>query len=198
VRDGPLDLALMQEWIGGLLQTSGEDLFRMKGVLHVAHARERFVFHAVHMVVEHAFEDPWDDAEPRHSKLVFIGKNLDAAALAASFNACLATEDNMRRKKEALRFDVGDEVACNIGGDEWADGVVVAHNYRDEHMAPGQVAPYQIQLDEDGGLIWAPSDCGSVIRARARRSQRLQATRASADDAMDVDGAHAHTHGFMS
>ena len=38
---------------------------------------------------------------------------------------------------------------------EWVQGVVVAQMYRDDTMPQGMVAPYQIQLDEDGCLIWA-------------------------------------------
>ena len=52
--------------------------------------------------------------EPRESKLVFIGKGLDAKALAASFNMCLATEVNLKRKAEALRFAVGDQVSSDL------------------------------------------------------------------------------------
>ena len=39
--------AQVQRWISGLLERDGSDIFRMKGVLDVAHAKERFVFHAV-------------------------------------------------------------------------------------------------------------------------------------------------------
>ena len=45
-----------------------------------------------------------------------------------------------------------------------APGTVVAHNYHDDTMPPGLVAPYQVRLDEDGGLIWAPSDDNDCIR----------------------------------
>ena len=45
--------------------------------------------------------------------------------------------------------------------------------YREEGMAPGAVAPYQIKL-EGGELIYAHEDEGCHIRAPARRSSRLQ------------------------
>ena len=32
-----LDLALVEDWIGELLQTKGADIYRMKGVLNVKH-----------------------------------------------------------------------------------------------------------------------------------------------------------------
>lgn len=47
VKKGELDLTLTQEWIGGLLNEQGEDIYRMKGVLNIAHAKQRFVFQAV-------------------------------------------------------------------------------------------------------------------------------------------------------
>ena len=52
VQLGELDLELVQSWIGELLEKRGEDIFRMKGVLAIAHAEQRFIFHAVHMVME--------------------------------------------------------------------------------------------------------------------------------------------------
>ncbi|EOD27022.1 hypothetical protein EMIHUDRAFT_54553, partial [Emiliania huxleyi CCMP1516] len=86
----PLDLAAIEDWIGGMLKTQGADIYRMKGVLHIAHAEQRFVYHAVHMIFNGDFTEPWEEDEPRESKLVFIGKNLDAAELKARFEACLA------------------------------------------------------------------------------------------------------------
>ena len=42
----------------------------------------------------------WEELEPRVSKLVFIGKNLDHAALRKSFAECLASPENLRRSAE--------------------------------------------------------------------------------------------------
>ena len=67
VRSGSLDLHLVEEWIGGLLESRGADIFRMKGVLAIAHAEERYVFHAVHMVMDGNFEDAWAAGE--HSRI---------------------------------------------------------------------------------------------------------------------------------
>ena len=49
-QDGEIDLALIEDWIGVLLRKQGADLYRMKGVLHIAHATKKFVYHAVHMI----------------------------------------------------------------------------------------------------------------------------------------------------
>jgi len=167
VQQGALDLALLQSWISQLLEERGGDMYRMKGVLHIAHAEQRFVYHAVHMIFSGSFDEPWGDDEPRESKMVFIGKNLDGEELAASFNDCLATRGNMKVKEEALRFAVGEQVECRTGADTWSRGEVLARNYRDESMPPGMVSPYQVELS-GGHLIWAPADCDSVIRSVKR------------------------------
>ena len=48
---GDLDLELVQSWLSELLQERGADMYRMKGVLSVAHAKQRFVYHAVHLPI---------------------------------------------------------------------------------------------------------------------------------------------------
>ena len=111
----------------------------MKGVLSIAHAPCRFVYHAVHMIFNGHFDEAWGEGEARESKMVFIGKNLDAQALAQSFNRCLATPENLQRKLNALRFAVGDEVECKTGCHEWSAGKVVGLMYRDEQMPHGMV-----------------------------------------------------------
>ena len=84
----------------------------MKGVLAVAHAKQRFVYHAVHMTFSGGFEEEWAEGEPRESKLVFIGRRLSPTGVANAFNSCLATPANLERKVEALRFAVGDAVVA--------------------------------------------------------------------------------------
>ena len=79
------------------------------------------------------------------------GKNLDHAALKAAFAQCAFTPEMKQKKLKALRFGLNDTVECKTG-QGWAKGTVVAHMYRDEHMPPGMVAPYQVKLDS-GDLI---------------------------------------------
>jgi len=162
-QDGDLDLDMVQGWISELLNDKGADIFRMKGVLSIKHAEQRFVYQAVHMIFNGNFTDPWEADEKRESKLVFIGKNLDHAALRAKMAECAATDEALEAKKAKLRFKVGDKVECNTGGGKWSVGSIVAHLYRDEYMPPGMVAPYQVRLDS-GDLIYAPEDINEVIR----------------------------------
>ena len=88
-RAGELDLDKANAWIGQLLQQKGADIFRMKGILAMAGAPQKFLFQGVHMIFTGEFvDDRWGDA-PRINRLVFIGKHLDRAELTASFEACL-------------------------------------------------------------------------------------------------------------
>ena len=169
-QDGEIDLALIEDWIGVLLRKQGADLYRMKGVLHIAHATKKFVYHAVHMIFNGDFED-WDEGEPKSNKLVFIGKNLDSAVLRAAFAECLATPENLEKKLQALRFKVGDRVECHMGGGDYRAGAVTRLMWRDPEMEQGQVCPYGVLLDS-GSTTWAPADVDEVIRAEGPKGQK--------------------------
>ena len=164
--EGELDLDAVQAWISELLQTQGANIFRMKGVLCIQNAEQRFVYQAVHMIFNGDFTEPWEPDEPRESTIVFIGKALDKAKLRADFLACAATPEALEKKRKALRFTIGTRVQCKTGAQQWSDGEVVALLYRDEYMPPGMVAPYQVKLD-DGSLIYAPADEDEIIRKAA-------------------------------
>ena len=160
---GLLDLHAVEAWLARLLEERGADLYRLKGVLAIAHAEERYVFHAVHMVMDGHFE-PWNDGESRASKLVFIGRNLDPAELNASFSACLDTPASREARRAALRFGVGETVECDVGADQWAVGEIVALMYRDASMSPGLVAPYRVRLANGGRLIAVEYDEEECVR----------------------------------
>jgi G3E family GTPase len=86
---GELDGQRLNEWISTLLRTKGGDIYRMKGVLSVKGAGKRLVFQGVHMLFDAKFDRDWG-SEARTNTLVFIGKNLDRAALTEGFKACMA------------------------------------------------------------------------------------------------------------
>jgi len=162
---GELDLDLVQKWISVLLNEKGTDIFRMKGVLAIQFAEQRFVYQAVHMIFTGNFTEAWGEDDVKESKLVFIGKNLDGAELRASFMACVSNEENTKKKQAALRFKIGDAVQCKTGPGkaDWSKGKIVQLQYRDDQMPPGMVAPYQVQL-QGGDLIYAPDDVDEIIK----------------------------------
>ena len=86
---GDLNENKLNQWMGELLQTKGTDIFRMKGVLSIAGNPNRFVFQGVHMLMDARPDREWGD-EPRHNKLIFIGRNLDRDELTGGFRSCLS------------------------------------------------------------------------------------------------------------
>jgi G3E family GTPase len=85
----PLDARKVNDWLSYLLQSHGEDILRMKGVLNIQGDERRYVFHGVHMMFDGRPDRAWGNG-PRASQLVFIGRKLDREELLAGFSACLA------------------------------------------------------------------------------------------------------------
>jgi len=85
--EGELDDARLNRWFNVLLQSRGTDIFRMKGILAIAGADSRIVLQGVHMLMDAVPGSSWRN-DPRNSRLVFIGRNLDSMALQAGFEAC--------------------------------------------------------------------------------------------------------------
>jgi G3E family GTPase len=88
--DRPVDAERFQKWMGELLQSKGQNIFRCKGILNVAGAPRRRVLQGVHMLMDSDWGNPWKPDEKRASKLVFIGRDLDREALRQGFESCLA------------------------------------------------------------------------------------------------------------
>ena len=85
----PLHPDKVNDWLSYLLQSRGQDILRMKGVLSFRDEVRRYVFHGVHMVFDGQLERPWG-AGVRNNRLVFIGRNLDRQELEAGFESCVA------------------------------------------------------------------------------------------------------------
>jgi G3E family GTPase len=88
--DRPVDPRRFTTWIDTLLAQKGPDILRAKGIIDVKGEDKRLVFQAVHMILEGDYQRPWGPEEKRWSRAVFIGRNLDRAALKAGFEACVA------------------------------------------------------------------------------------------------------------
>ncbi|WP_037370702.1 CobW family GTP-binding protein [Amycolatopsis orientalis] len=90
--EGVVNVERLNEWLGVLLGQRGTDLFRSKGILHLAGTDRRYVFQGVHMLHDGDLGAPWREGEPRRNRMVFIGRNLDRAQLEREFRACLEAE----------------------------------------------------------------------------------------------------------
>jgi G3E family GTPase len=86
---GDADPKKLNAWLGRLLREQGTDIYRMKGIISVRGKQEQLVFQGVHMLFDSEDGQAWGKG-PRTNKMVFIGKNLDRAALNDGFRLCLA------------------------------------------------------------------------------------------------------------
>ncbi|MEL6442074.1 MAG: GTP-binding protein [Cyanobacteria bacterium J06621_8] len=84
-----LDGEKLSDWLDNLIEVKGADIFRMKGILNIAGASDRFVFQGVHMLFDGKADRPWQKGETRKNELVFIGRNLDEAQMREDFKQCL-------------------------------------------------------------------------------------------------------------
>ena len=84
----PIDAEKFNAWISELLQSKGQDLLRTKGILYYAGDDRRFAFQAVHMIADGDYIGAVKDGDPRRSKIVFIGRDLNRPALRRGFEAC--------------------------------------------------------------------------------------------------------------
>ena len=77
-------------WISNLTQVQGPDILRCKGIVAFPNEPKRFVFQGVHMILDGDVQGDWGKDEPRVSRVVFIGRNLDEAAIREGFEGCRA------------------------------------------------------------------------------------------------------------
>jgi G3E family GTPase len=87
---GEMDPDLVERWLRELLVEQGRDIFRSKGVLSLAGHQTDWFFQGVHTLLDTEWVSTRTPEQPRRSRMVFIGRNLDRAALEAGFKSCLA------------------------------------------------------------------------------------------------------------
>ncbi len=86
----PFERSRFMHCLQRLVVERGADLLRAKGIVAFDGEHRRFVFQAVHMTVDSGLNRAWLEGESRTSRLVFIGKGLDAAALTDELTHCLS------------------------------------------------------------------------------------------------------------
>lgn len=79
---------LFMPWLRRLTAEQGQDILRLKGILAFPGEEQRYVVQGVHMLLDGDHQRDWKPDEARTSRMVFIGRNLDAAALQKGFDAC--------------------------------------------------------------------------------------------------------------
>ena len=146
--EGALNVNKLERWIGEIMQSKGEDLFRYKGVLAVKGMDKKFVFQGVHMLFGGGFSSevaPWKEGETRECRFVFIGRNLDHEELQKGLMDC---------KAEELRFNVGDTVFANIG--EFTEGRIL--------KCWDEGNPYRVEIqNEERSNVWVPIDSNDYV-----------------------------------
>ena len=86
----PLDADKFFPWVQDLVQKEGPNILRCKGILSFKNDDERFVFQGVHMILDGDHQRPWQDGEPRESRIVFIGRKLPEEKIRGGFESCIA------------------------------------------------------------------------------------------------------------
>ncbi|GAB4820610.1 hypothetical protein N2152v2_007656 [Parachlorella kessleri] len=97
--DRPLQLERLRHWLDDLLweerTPDRPDILRVKGLLWVQGSPHKHVCQAVYDIYDVVEGPAWQSDERRFSKLVFIGRRLDRAALAAQLGDWLADNGDM-------------------------------------------------------------------------------------------------------
>ena len=86
----PLERSRFLPWLQRLVTERGADLLRAKGIVAFEGEERRFVFQAVHMTVDSGLDRAWADGEARETRLVFIGRGLEADELRQELGHCVA------------------------------------------------------------------------------------------------------------
>lgn len=89
-----MDGERIRMWLNALIGSKGADILRGKGIIDVAGEPRRLVFQSVHMLLEGDVQQEWKPGEPRYSRLVFIGRNLDEDLLRKGLASCAAPVGN--------------------------------------------------------------------------------------------------------
>ncbi len=87
--DRPFDHNKLEDFLWGILEVFGEKMLRYKGVLYVKGSNRKVVFQGVHQMMGSDMAGLWG-AEPKQTRMVFIGIDLPKDTLMAGLEGCLA------------------------------------------------------------------------------------------------------------
>ena len=86
----PMEQFKVTEWLATLVEAHGTQILRGKGIISLKGVDKRLVFHSVQRLFEGDLQRDWKPSEQRTSRLVLIGRDLDATSIRAGFLACVA------------------------------------------------------------------------------------------------------------
>lgn len=88
LKTGALQPEKFFPWIQQITQQQGPNILRLKGIIAFQGDDDRYVIQGIHMLLEGQHQRPWRKNEERESRLVFIGRSLDAEKLKIDFERC--------------------------------------------------------------------------------------------------------------
>jgi G3E family GTPase len=91
VDERPLELKKVEAWLTEVIRTMGPNIYRSKGILVLKGQAKRVVFQGVQMMFDARPDRFWNPGEKRVNQVVFIGRELDEAALRSGFEQCVAS-----------------------------------------------------------------------------------------------------------
>jgi G3E family GTPase len=91
VDERPLELKKVEAWLTEVIRTMGPNIYRSKGILLLKGQAKRVVFQGVQMMFDAKPDRFWNPGEKRVNQIVFIGRELDEAALRSGFEQCVAS-----------------------------------------------------------------------------------------------------------
>lgn len=89
ILDQPLDVLKFRHWLNVLLMIQGQNLYRVKGIVHFQYQDKKAIVQSVKKMCVFSSGEPWAEGESRQSRLVFIGKNLRRDILEKQLQHCL-------------------------------------------------------------------------------------------------------------
>ncbi|MGH1335797.1 MAG: CobW family GTP-binding protein [Aureispira sp.] len=89
VLDEPLDVLKFRHWLNVLLMIQGQNLYRVKGIVHFQYQDKKAIVQSVKKMCVFSSGEAWAEGENRQSRLVFIGKNLRRDILEKQLRHCL-------------------------------------------------------------------------------------------------------------
>ena len=123
--------ALLDKYLGQ--EETAKDFLRVKGVLEIAGSSSKYVVQCVHMLRTTGFSDPWEQGQPRESRIIFIGRGMQARRQSL-------TDDFMKCLVAPLRFSLGSAVCVQVREEAACledHGHEAAHSHDHSHGCDG-------------------------------------------------------------